>query len=216
MIEATATRRVLTVACLFSVLTMCSFGCKSSGSGKGMQTATKLEDAAAQIERARGKVDQTLKSMNSLVDSPQADPRSQFTAFKKNVDELETLAKKASKEADLMQDQGDEYFARWEKDLKKVKNEEMRSAGEGRRAEREAQFKRIQSSYQQVKSTATPFMQDLRDIRTSLSADLSPKGIESMKSFAARANEHFQPLNKALGDLSADFRAFGVEVAPKH
>ena len=151
----------LTCFAFFATALVCFSGC-SSGSKKGMQAATALEGSAARIEKARVQVKETLESMNQLVNTPKADPRGQFKDFTKNVNELESLSKNATDTATEMQDKGDEYFAQWEKDIKKIKNEEIRESGAARRAERLAQFKRIQAAYGNVKTSAAPFMNDLR------------------------------------------------------
>jgi hypothetical protein len=189
-------------------------GCASSGSGKGMEAGTALQSAADRVEQSRAKTSETLASMNDLVNNPKPDPRAQFDTFKTNEKDLEAMAKNASDTADKMKARGDDYFKQWEEDLGKIHNEDIKSSGASRRAERMAQFNQIQASYQQVKASASPFLADLKDIRTALSSDLSPQGISSMKPFADKANMDYQALDRSLGNLSQQFRAFGAQVSP--
>lgn len=213
MARAVATSLLFT--CVFCVSALLA-GCSSNkGYEGGMKTATNLQSAADRIHKAQEQVDRTLALADGMVNQPKADLRKQFEEYRKSLKSLESTAADVREKAVDMKKRGDAYFAQWEKDIADIHNEDIKKVSAERRAERMAQFEKVQASYQQLADDFKPFMADLKDIEQALSAELTSGSVESMKPFVAKAKADKVPVRKASDDLVQQFRDLGVKMSPK-
>jgi hypothetical protein len=204
------------VALLAVVALLSLTGCSSGGKNYegGMKTASNLQSAADRVQKAQTQVDQTLALADTLVNQPQSDPRKQFAQYRKSLAELESTIEEVRDKAADMRKRGDSYFAQWEKDIAKMNNEDIKKVTAERRAQRMAQFQKVQQSYQEVADAAKPFMADLRDIDRALSAELTAGNLEAMKPFVAKAKNNKVAMRNASDALIQQFRELGVQMSP--
>jgi uncharacterized phage infection (PIP) family protein YhgE len=203
-------RNIFTVTAAVGFIT----GCASDNYKNSANTAASLNQAAGMITKGITLIDQSLADLNDLVSNPNPDLRIQFKRFNNAVDELATSDKDvASKDAE-MKSQGAEYFARWDKELAQIQNEDIRSRSETRRNEVASHFERIRQQYEQTKTAFQPFMSDLRDVQKFLSTDLTAGGLAAIKDTAAKATQDAVPLKESLGRLSNEFKSLGLSMSP--
>lgn len=188
-------------------------GCTSTGYKKAGDTSTAIEKTASNIHKGNGQIDAVLFSLSSLVNSPEADLKSQFSKFDSAVTKLDSLATDVNTQAAAMQSQGADYFRTWDGDMAKIQNEDIRARSNERKIAVAARFDAVRLSYVQTKAAFVPFMSDIKDIRTALATDLTAGGIDSIKSSANKAKSNVTPLRESLSSLEADFRALGVSMS---
>jgi chromosome segregation ATPase len=191
----------------------CSSGNKSYETG--MKTGAELRDLAEKVETANKQIDTTLANADALTAQTSGDPRKQLETYRKSLKKLETSATDVRDLADDMQKRGEAYFAQWDKDLAKIHNEDIKAVSTQRRAERMAQFKKLQESYGKARDAFKPFMQHLRDVDQALGTELTPSNLEAMKPFVAKAKTDAVPLEAAIEGLRTQFRDLGIEMSPK-
>jgi len=189
-------------------------GCASPGYEKGAKTVAGLKASAERIEAARIKVDELLTSLNDLSNNPAPDLRPQYARFSDAVEEVDSMAKAVAKSAEDMDAKGQAYFEEWDKELATIKNEDIKSRNQARKDAVAANFENVKNSYQQVRATFQPYMQDLKDIQTALKIDLTRNGLEAVKPVIAKANQNFVPLKESVAKLSAQFKELGVALSP--
>src|SRR5258706_9377057 len=110
-------------------------GCKTTGYEKQTATGNNLRESANRIESTQKKLDETMASLNDLIDNPKPDLRPQYRAFSGNVNSLDSLAKSLHSQVTSMDKRGKEFFANWDQQLAAIKNEEIRTRGAARKAE---------------------------------------------------------------------------------
>ncbi|MFA6289222.1 MAG: DUF2959 family protein [Opitutaceae bacterium] len=188
-------------------------GCASTGYEKAGDTSTTIEKTARNIHKGNGQIDSVLFALSSLVNSPEADVKSQFEKFNASVSKLEKLSNDVNEQAAAMQAQGADYFRTWDEELAKIQNEDIRSRSTDRKNIVAARFEKVRVSYAQTKADFVPFMSDLKDIRTALATDLTSGGIASIKKVANKADDNAAPLRKSLTTLEEDFKALGISLS---
>jgi len=188
-------------------------GCASTGYEKAGDTSCTIEKTARNIHKGNGQIDSVLFSLSSLVNSPEADIKSQFEKFNTSVSKLEKLSNDVNAQSVAMQTQGADYFRTWDEELAKIQNEDIRSRSTDRKNAVAARFEKVRISYAQAKADFVPFMSDLKDIRTALATDLTAGGIASIKSVANKADDNAAPLRKSLTNLEQDFKDLGVSLS---
>lgn len=202
---------ILSISIAFALLLMA--GCASTGYKKAGDTSTTIEKTARNIHKGNGQIDATLFALSSLVNSPDADIKSQFEKFDTAVTKLDSISNDVNTQAAAMQSQGADYFRTWDEELAKIQNENIRARSNDRKIAVAARFDKVRLSFVQTKADFVPFMSDLKDIRTALATDLTAGGIASIKSTANKAKANVTPLRESLSSLEADFRALGVAMS---
>lgn len=166
------------------------------------------------MQQGHEQIDTVLITLSNLFDSPEADIRAQFEQFDNAVKKLETLSAEVSKSAADMKVQGGDYFQKWDAELAKIQNENIRSRSTDRKNTVAARFERVRANYAQTTADFAPFMSDLTDIRTALAVDLTAGGLASIRDAAIRANDNALPLRRSLSDLADDFTSLGISLSP--
>jgi methyl-accepting chemotaxis protein len=200
-----------TSAALALCASLALFACKSSDSGQ--DTGSSITKAADQIDLGIKQLEATMLSLHDLTDRPAADLTVQRSAFEKNLSELEGTAKEVSETSAEMQAKGQAYFAQWEQQVASIQNEDIREQSADRRKTIEATFTKVRKEYEESKESFDPVLNDLRDIRTALRADLTLNGIDSLKSTVKKVDKNANKAKDNLRDLSEQFRELGVNLS---
>ena len=188
-------------------------GCASGNYKKGGDAAAGLTESANRIELAKGKIDATLESLNSLINSPQVDLVPQFKKFSTAVNDLESSAKSVSDKVASMRGAGNEYFKAWDEQLATIQNEDIKSRSAARKTEVQQRFTNIKRTYVETGDAFKPFMATLKDIQTALSTDLTPAGVAAIKGAAEKATKDAVPVKASVDKLAAEFKELGVAMS---
>jgi hypothetical protein len=189
-------------------------GCASTGNDKAASTASALTESSGMIARANTLIGQTLADLNDLVSNPKTDLREQFKRFNSSVDKLGSTDKDVSSKAQEMKSQGAAYFKKWDNEMAKMHNEDIRNRSEARKDEVASRFARISQHYDETKTAFQPYMSDLRDVQKFLSTDLTTGGLAAIKDVVAKADKDAVPLKESLARLSDEFNSLGLSMSP--
>ena len=139
------------------------------GTTKGYKQADKTGEGIAEFreEILNGKkaIDATMASLDKVAASAATDPRKAFEQYSKDVGNLESTAAKVRKRAQDMREQGDAYFAQWQKQLSEVKNPEIQKLASERQAKLKETFDNIKNVAEPLKTQFDPWMSDLKDLQ---------------------------------------------------
>src|SRR5512137_492105 len=182
-------KRIVTILALTTTAAFLA-GCASTGYESGTKTATNIQKAADKISALNASVDTTLVALNDLVGSPKPDLRPQFKTFSSQLKTLETNAKDLTKARMAMAEQGKDFFAKWDEELAKINNEDIKSRSQARKTEVTEKIQAVKRSYAEAEVAFKPYFADLKDIETFLSVDLTKGGIDKIKEVVARATQH--------------------------
>jgi hypothetical protein len=105
------------------------------------------------------------------------------------------------------------YFQKWNEERAEIQDGPLRIRSFDRKIAVGTQFEDVRSSYAKSKTEFDPFMSDLKDIRTALGTDLTPGGLDSIRSLANKANSTGRPLRESLVLLSEQLKMFGADLS---
>jgi hypothetical protein len=125
------------------------------------------------------------------------------------VSKLDSLAKSAGSSATKMQQMGAAYFQKWDEQLSQIQNEEIRNQSAERKAAMIKQFEATKASYDAARAAYNPFVANLRDIRTAISTDLTPAGVQAIAKSMDKVNSQAAEVQKTMSELAAQFRTLG-------
>jgi hypothetical protein len=205
-----------TPALLLSLIAISALvsGCGTRGYNRADTAATSIQRAAARVDKGASQIETALAALADLVDNPGADLKPQFARFNASVNDLESLSKDVAGKSTTMQNKGSAYFQKWDEELARIQSEDIRSRSAARRTEVMQGFERVQANYQNTSVTLSPFLARLADIRTALSTDLTPAGLDSIRGSAGSARTEGASVQQSLRSLAADFKNLGVSLSP--
>jgi hypothetical protein len=194
----------LALAPLLLALAGCGTSAGYKQADKTGESINSLRNDVAQLKAA---VDGSMKALDSLQASASTNPRKAYEAYAKSVNKVESSSEKVKKQADEMRERGQAYFQQWETQLASVKNEEIRTLAQERRAKLQETFDTIKNVAQDAKSSFPPFLADLKDLRTALGADLTVEGVDAAKNIFQKTKSAGVEVQKHLDSLAAELNS---------
>jgi hypothetical protein len=188
-------------------------GCTSTGYDRGNITAANIQATSDRIAALPVQLDQTMESLNDLVNNPQSDLRPQYQQFAANVDKVDSTSKDIAADRRAMGEKGKAYLAAWDQQLAQIQNPDIKASSQGRRNQVDQQLLDIKKNYVLACDTFKPFLADLKDVKTSLSVDLTTAGLAAVKAPVTKANQDVVPLKASLNQLAVDFRSLAESMS---
>lgn len=193
-------------------------GCATTGMQRAENTGATMKAVEEDIKQAVAQIDVTGASLEELVKPGQSDEKKAFKKYSADVDKMERVGKKMFEHVDKMSTQGKEYFEEWRKQGNAYKNSEIQALSEQRRADVTAVLAKIPEASVGVKGAFKAYLSDILEIRTYLSNDLTPKGVESITPVAKKAvtdgsslKEAVNPVLSAIGTARAELSQGGTK-----
>lgn len=180
-------RYAVIVASLLVAALAALSGCATTGLQRSEKTGVSMKNVEQDIRNATAQVDVTGQALQELVRPGQADLKKAFKTYASEVDRMEHLGKVLFEHADKMNAQGKNYFEEWQKQGDAYANPEIQNLSEQRRLEMSAVYVRISEASVGVKRAAKDYLSNIKEIRTYLSNDLTPKGIDAIAPVAGRS-----------------------------
>ena len=162
-------------------------GCATTGMQRSEKTGVTMKAVEQDIQKAVLQVDVTAASLQELVRPEQPDVKKAFKIYVADVDKMEHLGKVLFEHTDKMSAQGKNYFDEWQKQGDAYANPEIESLSEQRRNEMNTFYVKISESSVGVKGAAKAYLSNIKELRTYLSNDLTPKGVEAITPVARQA-----------------------------
>jgi uncharacterized membrane-anchored protein YhcB (DUF1043 family) len=186
------------------LLGLCFVGCSSTGYKKSDAAARSLDIAAAEVQTESRDLELTMTTLNELVNKPASDLRPQFNLFSSSLDRLVASGRRNDNAARRTLQKSSAYFETWDKELGTMNYEVIRTRSQARKTEVSNHFDQVHRQYHEAQTALYPLLDYLQDIRTALSADLTPGGLEAVKPIVNNANENADKVRTALAKLSND------------
>jgi hypothetical protein len=188
-------------------------GCKTTGVQRSEKAGASMKTVERDINLAMTQMDATGSSLEELVKPGQSDVKKAFKKYSSNVDKMERQGKRLFEHADKMSAQGKEYFEEWRIQGNTYTNPQIQALSEQRRADLNAVFAGIPESSVGVKGAFKAYMTDIREVRTYLTTDLTPKGIESIAPTAQKAVSDGVDLKDAIKPVLSAIETARDEIA---
>lgn len=204
-------RGVQTSICIAGALYLS--GCASPTYQKADNASSSLQKASMEINNENRAIDATMNSLDDLVNKPAADLRPQFARFNASLDWLEDSSKRAEKAAQEANKKSQDYFQTWDKELASIRYEAVRDQSVSRKTQVSDELNTVDQRYRQNQAVVEPLISYLRDIRTSLSVDLTAGGVAAVMPLADNALQNARKVQSALGQLSDDLAESGTHMS---
>lgn len=179
------------------------------------QTADSLGEVRNDVLAAKKQLDATTSALDKLVGQATGNRRPAFENYMKERARLQVQAEKARARADDLYARADAYITKWAEDASKVQNPELKKEAEARRAKVKEGIAGIQAAARSTRDAYRPLLQDLTDIQTALSNDLTDAGIAAVKPLAAKAAADAGKLQNRAEALVAELNKVRSEVSSK-
>jgi hypothetical protein len=190
---------------------LCAAAMAGCAAPKGYNQADKTGEAINTVRNdvvnIKTAVDGSMKALDQLEATASTDPRKAYETFAKSVDKVDKAGQTAQKNADEMRQRGAAYFQQWEAQIGSVKSEEIRKLAQQRKAKLQETFGNIKNAAQDAKESFPPFLDNLKDLRTALSADLTVQGIDAAKAIFTKTKGNGVELQKHLDKLVAELNS---------
>jgi hypothetical protein len=205
-----------TVAFLLTALSIAAIniaGCATTGMQRSEEARMTMKAVDNDIKLIVAQLDATIASSEELIRSGQSDIKTAFELYSDNVSKLAEMEKRFSKNADEMKARGKDYFAEWQKEGNKYKNPRIQELSEQRREELAEIYGRISLNSIGVKEAFRTYVSNSQQIRTYLSNDLTPKGVEAITPIARRVAGDGDKLKYSLQELEMAIERARAEMA---
>jgi hypothetical protein len=190
-------------------------GCSSTtGYKRADKTGAGIAEFREEVAKASAAVNDTVKALDEVAVTADTNPRKAFERYTKSLSNLESAADKARKRAREMREQGQAYFANWEKQMEQVQNPEIRALAAKRRAELQTTFDNIKKYTEPLKAQFDPWLSDLRDLRAYLGNDLTVTGVDAAKKLFARTQSEGLEVQKSMDALVAELNTVAATLTP--
>jgi chromosome segregation ATPase len=205
---------VTLIALVAGALTLLTGAATAAGYKNADKTGEGIAECRDEIVKGKQAVDATMKALSDIAATATTDPRKAFKDYTKKVEELESTAAKVRKRAQKMQQEGQEYFKQWEKDLATVKNPEIRNLAAQRKAKLEETFASIRKYSDPLKAQFDPWMSNLKDLQKYLSQDLTISGVDAAKSLFSQTQQAGLEVQKSMDALVAELNTIAATLTP--
>jgi hypothetical protein len=165
---------------------------------------------------ALAQVDVTDGSLQSLIDQGQPDEQKAYDKYSPNVSRMEDLGHRLFERADRMNAEQKNYFEEWRMQGNSYTDERIQALSEQRRADLSESFAQISQASVGVKGSLKAYISDIRQIKTYLSTDLTPKGVDAITptiqqaiTDGAQLKEAVKPVLLAIGNAREELAQGG-------
>jgi hypothetical protein len=143
------------------------------------QISNRLQGLKGEIQMGRSTLRATTAALANLRDNKGSDIRPQFDAYVKALETLDGKAGGVGLVADITNDQADKYFKNWDAQINTISDEHLRETGADRRDASMDEYAKLRALDAELRVAFRPYMGTLVDIKTSLTADLTPAGLKN-------------------------------------
>lgn len=190
-------------------------GCgTTSGYKQADKTGAGMAAFREDITNAKKAIDGTMMALSRIAQSANTDPRPAFQQYAKSVANLESAANKAKDRGQEMKGRGEQFFKQWQQQLSEVKNPDIRSLAEQRKAKLQAAFDNIRKYTEPLKAQLDPWLSDLKDLETYLSNDLTITGVDAAKGLFEKTEREGMEVQKSMDALIAELNTVAATLTP--
>ena len=207
------TLATLSKSCLLGLMLVGLLGCATAGYKKSDAAAHSLQTASREVTAESRALELTLHTLNDLVNQPGADLKPQFKRFSTALDKLLAASDRNERSEREIAKKSEAYFQAWDEEMATMNYEVVRSNSQARKAQATNDFHNVHQRYVEAQTAMRPLLSYLVDIRKALSADLTQKGLDSIKPIVKNAEENSAKVQLALGRLTNELNASGSRLA---
>ncbi len=175
-------------------------GCASPGHEKADDISSDMGDFRRTVVGLQEKVSAAALPLGEIVDRG-TDPKVSYEHLDESTDELEDALERTDDRLSSLRKLAQSYFDGWQAEAASISDAELQKRSDERRAKLSAALDEIVESMEKARSDVQVYLGSLKDLRTYLSADLTPAGIESIQDKAQATSESADGVNDRLDQV---------------
>jgi hypothetical protein len=189
-------------------------GCASTGMERSAKASSTMRAVEADYRQVPVQVDATASALRELIRPGQSDVKKAYRNYADHVDAMQNLGERLDKHSAQMKARGRDYFEEWEKQGDSYANPQIRALSEQRRTDLSQAYTRVTEASTGARSSLDTYLADLKEIRSYLSNDLTPKGLASITPVTQTAMQDGEKLKDRLQPVLSAIDAVKSEMAP--
>jgi len=162
-----------------------------------------LEETRDELADASKQVDAVLAAASG-VQSSQGNLQAAYNRYKKEVKKTEEAAEDSRTRAHDMRARSAEYQGKWQAEMSKVTNPDLKAAAGARAAKVRGRYEMISAKAQAAQAAYAPFITDLKDLQRYLSVDLTPTAVREASTVFDKVNASGRVLKQKLAALQQE------------
>jgi len=161
-----------------------------------------------EINKYVSQLDETERALSSVGRADIGNLRKRYESFSTELEKLEKAQARAGSNIDRMRTTGAEYFSSWDKANARISDAELRQAGASRRARVLERHRDLADAVSEIRVELQPFMSDLRDLKTFLGADLSPRNVSKASELIRESQVEAETLHDRVAVVQTKLKQF--------
>lgn len=191
------------------VSTLILAGCANPARQRSERAISTLDSTRNELNAGTAQINDVLATLDQLEARP-ADLKPVYQKYVRQVNGLESRADAVSRRVRDMRARSADYSTGWQAEAQTIGNPELRAAATQRNERVSDRWNEIDSRAQDVRAAYDPFINELRDLETFLSNDLTYAGVsaarpvfDTVRSRAAELKERVSGLVRELDETYA-------------
>ncbi len=166
--------------------------------------ARKMVDLRQDLVLGKTKIDSTTTTLSDLTKNPRLNTERQVAFYQKEMSDLEEVAQRVRDTHTQMQANSNQYFQEWDKELGKIQNKEIASAGTQRMEASMKAVEAVRQKLEEAKETLAPFMSNLRDINRYFKQDQTADAVVAIRPVIQKTLSQKPAAVRKLDEVAAE------------
>jgi hypothetical protein len=167
------------------------------------------------VLNAHGQVTIAIQSLEKVMGATVGDLRPLYEDFAAQVKTLQSDAQSARNRALSMQKKNQDYFSTWAQEIENIQNPAMKSQSLQRYKAAKASYEKVEQKLFKTGDTYVPLNSTLNDLQTAMGQDLTPAGLNGLRSISPKARQQAIALQAVMKESTAAIDAASRQLSPK-
>ena len=200
---------------LFGMTLAVAFTCAVAGQEKKSVTVdlAQIKKSLADLQARIGDTTSALDALKQAAKS-KSDLKSAHGTFDRQFKQLETQVELLRSQGTAIRTRADDHYKAWQTELTKMGNAKLREKAQNRFNEAKEEFDEIIVIADEAKRELAPFMADLKDVSSYLSADLSADAVKSLNNTIWKLGNKSRSVNASIQHVTTQINK-ALEVQPE-
>jgi F0F1-type ATP synthase membrane subunit b/b' len=178
-----------------------SSACNSAGHQQADSTGMSMDNLRVAVVALKDKVSAAATSLAGVVEKADIDPKASFEQYNKDVTALTDALEKGESNLKSMRDQGQAYFAEWQKQAATISDPDLKKKAEERREKLSKAIAAVSDAMAEARTELVPYVKTNEDVRTYLKNDLTPEGIKSVADKSKQIGKDSKSIGKKIDEV---------------
>ena len=157
-----------------------STGCaERDGNVQARSTVTSATDSRLELVQAKAEIGKAITDLQLI--GNQGELKQAYVAFSDDLAAVQSREKRVKSERERMEADSQAYITRWQADAAQFSNDDLRRSSIERQASVKKRFAEVTAGYRDLEAQYRPFITNMSELQKSLSSDLTPAAVESVK-----------------------------------